>query len=310
MQSERLILRHELANLTLADLARLLHETLHLLDLLLVLLELLRLQVVLALGKGVLGDADLQGADGVLHVGDVGVALGGGDVVLVDDGAGADVLGLVGVAQRRERLVVVRRRDARDHGRLRVAAQAVLQQPGQDRVAVGHDVAVAALGVQPAVFRVGQGGDDAPEGREGFVDVGAFAQAGARGFGGFGAFGAGEVDEPDARKAFGGFVGGEVVVDLLQHDGEDGVGAGGGVVHLGRGRRAAAVAHAHVAHYLGEVFDGHVGQVFDVGAFGGRFAELEVVGGVGAGDEEVAHVLVVDFEVGDAHVVADVRGRT
>ena len=50
--------------------------------------------------------------------------------VLVDLGPVADVLGAVRVAQRRQRLVVVvvGRRQARDHQRLRVASQRILQK--------------------------------------------------------------------------------------------------------------------------------------------------------------------------------------
>ena len=56
--------------------------------------------------------------------------------VLVDGGAVDDVLGAVGVAQRGQRFAVVhvRRAHRRNHNRLRVPAQTVLQQPRQHRV--------------------------------------------------------------------------------------------------------------------------------------------------------------------------------
>lgn len=60
--------------------------------------------------------------------------------VLVDDCLVLDLLGAVGVAQRGEGLVVVDvgRRESGDHDRLRVAAQRVHKELGEDRVAVGH----------------------------------------------------------------------------------------------------------------------------------------------------------------------------
>lgn len=128
------------------------------------------------------------------------------------------------------------------------------------------------------MFRVRESGDDPAEGGEGFVDVAPFAQTGAGGFGGFCAFAAGEIDETDAGEAFGCTVGGEIVVDLLEHDGEDGVGARGGVVHFCGGGGAVVVAKAHVAEEFVVVFDGEVGKVFDVGAFGWGFTDLEVEG--------------------------------
>ncbi len=72
-------------------------------------------------------------------------------------------------------------------------------------------------------------------------------------------------------------------MDLFEHDCEDGVGTGGRVVHLCGGCGAVVVAEAHVAKEFSIVLDGHVGEVFDVGAFGGGFADLEVVGVVGRG---------------------------
>lgn len=229
-------------------------------------------------------------------------------MVLIHHGARADALRLVGVTQRREGLVVVRRRDAGNHGRFRVPAQRVFEQPREDRVAVRHDGVPGALA--PIGFGVGERGNDAPESGQGFVDVAALAEACASRLGGFGALGAGEVDETDAGAALGGLVRLHVVVDLLEHDGEDGMGAGGRVVHFGRGGGARGVAALHVAQNLGDAADRHFGQIFDIGAFGGRLANLEVVWGLVGhdGDQQVAHVLVVDFEVGDAHAVADIGG--
>lgn len=68
------------------------------------------------------------------------------------------------------------------------------------------------------------------------------------------------------------------------------------------------VTQTHVLEYLRVALDLHFRQVFDIGSLGGRFADLEIVGRVGAREEEVAHVLVVDLEVGDADAVGDVGG--
>ena len=132
-----------------------------------------------AFGSGLVreGDLNLQFTDCVLHAEDLGVALRSGDGVLVDGGTGADVFGLVGVAEGGERLVVVAWGDAGDHGCFAVAAETVFQEPGQDAVSVGHYVAGGALsaGVYAPVFGVCEGGDDATEGGERFVDVGSFS---------------------------------------------------------------------------------------------------------------------------------------
>ena len=62
--------------------------------------------------------------------------------VLVDDRLADDLLGAIGIAQRAQRLVVVDvgGRDGRQHGRLRVAAQVLLEQPGEHRVAVRYEL--------------------------------------------------------------------------------------------------------------------------------------------------------------------------
>ncbi len=107
---------------------------------------------------------------------------------------------LVGVAEGGERLVVVGGRDAGYHRGFGVAAETVFEQPCEDGVSIGHDVLAARLPavVDTAVARVGEGGDYATECREGFVDVAAFAEAGAGCFGGFGALATGQIDEADA----------------------------------------------------------------------------------------------------------------
>jgi len=53
-------------------------------------------------------------------------------VVLVNHGAGADALGLVGVAQGRESFVVVARGDACYHSGFGITAQGVFQKPSED----------------------------------------------------------------------------------------------------------------------------------------------------------------------------------
>ncbi|KAH9838116.1 hypothetical protein Tdes44962_MAKER08265, partial [Teratosphaeria destructans] len=114
------------------------------------------------------------------------------------------------------------------------------------------------------------------------------------------------VDEAHAGEALDGGVGGEVVLDLLEGEGEDGVGARRGVVHLGGGGGAVHVAGLHEALDVLVAADLLVGEVLHVDAVLLALADLEVGGlAAGAGGEEVLDVLVVDLEVGDVDVVGD-----
>ncbi|KAH6611086.1 hypothetical protein Trco_001106 [Trichoderma cornu-damae] len=304
MQLEGLVLRLQLLDLALGDHAALLHHALHGADAHLVLLQALFCLLGILLALAGVRDGNLQHPNLLRHGGDLGVALGGRDVVLVDLGAGADALGLVGVAKRRQRLVVVRGADAGDHGRLAVAAQGVLEQPRQDGVSVGHHVLPLA---RPQLLGAGQRGDDPAEGGERLVDVAALAEPRAGGLGRLCPLASGQVDQADAGAALRRLVRLHVVVDLLEHDGEDGVAPAAGVVHLGAGHGAGCVAHLHVAHDLVDVPHGHFGQVLDVGPLGGGLADLEVVGRRAGDDghQEVSDVLVVDLEIRDPDVVGD-----
>ena len=93
------------------------------------------------------------------------------------------------------------------------------------------------------------------------------------------------------------------MLDLLEREGEDGVGSGGCVVHLGAGGCTVQVSNLHetldilvAAHRL-------IGQVLHVYTIALGFADLEVIGRSALGREEVLDVLVVDFEVGDVNLV-------
>ena len=79
-----------------------------------------------------------------------------------------------------------------------------------------------------------EGGDDLAERGEALVDVGALLEPRARGARRLGALRAGQVDEGDLADLLGGEPGGLVVLVLREDDGEDGVRAGGRLVHVGR----------------------------------------------------------------------------
>ena len=79
-----------------------------------------------------------------------------------------------------------------------------------------------------------QGRDDLAERGEALVDVGALLEPRARGARRLGALRACQVDEGDLADLLGGEAGGRVVLVLREDDGEDGVRAGGRLVHVGR----------------------------------------------------------------------------
>mmetsp|Transcript_27415 Transcript_27415/g.78766 ORF Transcript_27415/g.78766 Transcript_27415/m.78766 type:complete len:517 (-) Transcript_27415:561-2111(-) len=145
--------------------------------------------------------------------------------VLVDLGLVLDALGAVGVAQRRERLVVVVVRGAEvcHHDRLRVAAQGVLEQARELRVPVGD---VRGLAVH-------ERGDHVAERRQGEVDLGGLLQPVAGGAGLALPLGARQVDHvqlADADVALA--VGSQRA--LLHRDHEDRVRPRRTLVHVGR----------------------------------------------------------------------------
>ena len=88
---------------------------------------------------------------------------------------------------------------------------------------------------------------------------------------------------------------------LFEHDCKNGVRAGRGIVHFGGGSGTRGVTETHIAEKFVIVFDGKVGEVFDVGALGGMFTDFEIVWVVGAGGtgwcKEVSNMFVVDFKV-------------
>ena len=99
-------------------------------------------------------------------------------------------------------------------------------------------------------------------------------------------------------------------MDLLEHDGEDGVGARRGVVHFRGGGGPIVVAKSHVAKKFSVILHWEICKVFDVGTFGGRFADFEIVG-IGGRRlsrrcKKISDMLIVDFEVRDSNGVGDV----
>lgn len=102
--------------------------------------------------------------------------------VLVDGRLVDDVLGAIGVAQGGQGLAVIAvgRADGRDHDGTRVAAQRVLEQPGQHAVAVGYvGAATRAIRVRGRA-ELREGGDDRAQGHQGLVYVGTFFETLAR----------------------------------------------------------------------------------------------------------------------------------
>ena len=98
------------------------------------------------------------------------------------------------------------------------------------------------------------------------------------------------------------------MMNLFEHDGEDGVRAGRGVVHLCRSSCSRSIAEAHVAQKFGVVFYRQICEIFDVRSFNRVFANFEVVwiGCIGGGCQEIANVLIIYFEVGDSDCVGNV----
>jgi hypothetical protein len=70
------------------------------------------------------------------------------------------------------------------------------------------------------------------------------------------------------------------VAGLHEADGEDGVGAAGGIVHVGGGRSAQLVALLHEAEDVPVLHHQVAGQILDVGALARVLANLGTVLGV------------------------------
>ena len=171
------------------------------------------------------------------------------------------MFGLVGVAEGGERFVVVARGDAGDHGGFAVAAETVFQEPGEDAVSVGNYVAGGALsaGVYAPVFGICEGGDDATEGGERFVDIGAFSKTLTSRFCCLCSLTSCKIDKPYTGNTLGRTVGFEIVVYLFEHYCEDSMTARGGIVHFGGSSGTRGVSEAHVSKDLSIGFDRHVG---------------------------------------------------
>ena len=227
--------------------------------------------------------------------------------VAVDDRLVLDVLGAVGVAQRVERLVQVdlRRRDARDHQRARVAAERVLQQPRQHRVAVRH--------VQPLSPLVAERRDHVAQHEQAQVDRDPLLHPLPLGLRALGALGPREVDKVE--------LGGDLLVgDLLAarlgrraragrrsrarrrqpahvdvHR-EDGVRARRDLVHVGRMRHAQ---HAPLVQRRERLFGAHdallLGALHRRAAVG-VLADPQLLLAGRRRVEQVADLLVVDLE--------------
>lgn len=70
-------------------------------------------------------------------------------------------------------------RDRGYHGGLGIPAQGLLQQPGQDRISVWHEVVLLPFALDRLTARLSQSSDHFAEGGERFVDVGALSQTSA-----------------------------------------------------------------------------------------------------------------------------------
>ncbi|KOO22595.1 hypothetical protein Ctob_003354 [Chrysochromulina tobinii] len=210
--------------------------------------------------------------------------------VLVDLGLVLDVLGAVGIPQRRHRFVKIpiRRPEIGHHHGLRVPAKRVLQQARQPRVAV-RDVRALA---------VDEGRDAVAERRERQVDLGRLLESVAARLRLRLALGARQVDEVELAHADGGRA---VLARLARLDGDrvDRVRAGRVLVHgrcahvpiLGAEVTKLVALASRLDHVRREVT--HVHTRVRV------LLQLELVGRVLR--EQIADLLVVDLEVGGAH---------
>mmetsp|Transcript_17536 Transcript_17536/g.61645 ORF Transcript_17536/g.61645 Transcript_17536/m.61645 type:complete len:593 (+) Transcript_17536:271-2049(+) len=261
--------------------------------------------VVVAAARRADGRRDARGAlELPPHVGQLRLELRDDGVrrVLVHDRRVDDGLGALQVLQRRQRLLKVDggRRHGRDHHRLAVAAQALLEQASEHRVAVRHERRAAAVrvGRRQRLDHRAQRAEAAVDGAGLLEPVAAHARR-------VGALAARQVDEVDlahllphgARRAVG--------AALPEAQREERVRAAGQLVHLRGGRRALLAADEEQLLDVVEALDGHVQQVLHVRAVRHVLAHAQRPRG---GVEEVAHALVVDLAVGDVDAVLHVHG--
>mmetsp|Transcript_10189 Transcript_10189/g.30141 ORF Transcript_10189/g.30141 Transcript_10189/m.30141 type:complete len:528 (-) Transcript_10189:171-1754(-) len=257
----------------------------------------------------VLEVADLvaQVRDDLLVLGDVGGDGGG-----VAHGLGLDVLGAVRVLERVCCLLkgVCRRCKAAEHDGLGVAAQALLEEARELRVAVVDERTLLGL--------LAQGVDAVGQGEEGAVDVVALAQARAIVVGLAHALRTRQVDETQLPER-------ELLADAreglarLDGDGEHGVGSGRGRVGLGALRRAPRVPPLEEAQHLTRLRNLLLVYARHKHALDRVLPQVQATKGVRPvamrhvavrrGLEEIVHALVVDLDVGDAHFEGLLRVR-
>ncbi|KAG5458901.1 MAG: hypothetical protein BJ554DRAFT_791, partial [Olpidium bornovanus] len=221
--------------------------------------------------------------------------------ILVDLRLVLDIFRPVRVPQCAQGLVVVvtRRAQRGDHERFRVAAERVLEQPSQLRVAVGN---VRALPVNERRY-------DVPEGRQAEVNLRRLFQPLACCLRLGLTLGSGKVDEvqlPHSDVALAAVVG--VRVAGLDGDREYAVAARAPRVHLGEPDAAVFVARCHQLLHLRDVLDDEGADVLDVHADVGALLDLELIVRP-ALYEEVSDFLGVDLQVRSPHKVPRRRGR-
>ena len=219
--------------------------------------------------------------------------IGGEDCV--DDRGVAHTLGARGEAQRGEGLggVVRRGRARHQHHRFRVAAERLLQDARELRVAV-RDVRLA----------VGEGGDDEAEGREGGVDLLGFLKRLARRSRLRHLLRPRQVRQVEPRH-----LGGPVGKLLLEVDCEQRVAARRLRVHQRGADHPGGVAARDAVEDVRGAHHGHLGQPLHVHAFAHRLANRErgvwvrrrAAARHARGLQQVAHGLLVNLEVGAAY---------
>jgi len=204
--------------------------------------------------------------------------------ILVDSRPVLDAFGAVGVAQRAQRfvIVVVGRRQAGDHQRLGVAAERVLQKPGEFRVAIRN---VRRASVDQRRY-------DVAERRQRQINLGRLFETVPHRARLALPLAPGQVDQVELRRAD--FRSAGRVVAAFQMNREDGMTSRRDGVHRRRPGRAvlpAAVHHhlarGHARHRVHrQVFDEDV-TVRPLSQFQTRFRILA---------QKVAHLLVVDLQ--------------